>query len=152
MTTRDRLLSGIGGGLLGGLVFGLVLQSAGIIDTVALLVGDESSLGVGWITLLVITGVLGLVYGATFGRLPHSWTRGPLYGLAHGVVWWVLGVLLIQPMWHGYDIGTFGEATWFNLLGYVLYGLITGVVTTAVASRGQTGSQRQREMADTAAH
>ncbi len=155
MDLRDRLVSGIGGGLLGGVVFALVLQAAGRIDSVALLVADEST-ALGWTTLLVITGVLGLVYGLTFGRLPHTWLRGAGYGLAHGVIWWILGVLLIMPLWVGYPIGTFGEATWFNLLGYVLYGLVTGLVTAAVAQRGsqeaptspEAATEDRRERAD----
>ena len=132
MPFRERLLAGIGGGLLGGVVFALLLQMAGRIENVALLIADEASMAMGWITLLVITGVLGIVYAATFGRLGHTWRTGPMLGLAHGVIWWVLGVLLIMPAMQASEFGVFTEATWLNLLGYALYGLIVGVVTTVM--------------------
>ncbi|QBI18231.1 hypothetical protein ER308_00680 [Egibacter rhizosphaerae] len=127
---RMKLLGGVVGGLTGGVVFGVILQARGTIATVGNLVGNEG-VGVGWLTLLIVTGVLGLVYAVTFGRLEHSWGRGALLGLAHGVIWWILGVLLIQPAITGGEFFVFGEAAWFNLLGYLIYGAITGLVTNA---------------------
>ncbi len=133
---RMQLLGGVVGGLIGGVLFGVLLQATQGIASVGLLINAEG-VAMGWLTLLVITGVLGLVYALTFGQLEHTWGRGALYGLAHGVIWWALGVLLIQPLILGYAIGTVTAATWTNLIGYLIYGLVTGLVS--VAARQQLG-------------
>lgn len=132
----NRVLSGIIGGLIGGVVFGIILQAADLIATVGRLVGTEGA-GVGWVTLLVITGVLGAVYALTFGRAEQTWGKGIVFGLAHGVIWWVLGVLVIQPAITGAAFGAITTATWLNLVGYLVHGLVAGLAVAATVQRSE---------------
>ncbi len=132
--TRNSLLGGAIGGLVGGIVFGVILQATGLIAGVGGLVG-AAGVGVGWVTLLVVMTVLGLVYAATFGRLERNWGTGELYGLAHGLVWWILGALIIMPLVTGEALFAMTQANWVNLLGYLVYGLIVGLVHHAMVEQ-----------------
>lgn len=133
---RNRLLAGIIGGLIGGVVFGIILQGAELIASVGRLVGTEG-VGVGWLTLLIVTAVLGAVYALTFGRAEHTWGKAIGFGLAHGVVWWVLAVLLIQPALTGAAFGAITTATWLNLVGYLIHGLVAGFAVAAMTQRAE---------------
>jgi hypothetical protein len=56
-------------------------------------------------------------------------------GLGYGVVWWVLGGLLIMPAWLGMGVFMFNTMAWMSLLGHLIYGLLLGVVYALVAPR-----------------
>jgi hypothetical protein len=129
-----QLTAGVVGGLVGGLLLALVVQVAGAIERVGMIIGMEDPVA-GWAILLVVGLVLGLLYVPTVGRLRHAWGTGALYGLAYGAVWWVLGTLIIMPPLVGQPMFAVGPATWVNLVGYLLYGLALGLVYAGMAGR-----------------
>lgn len=133
-----RLGVGIVAGLIGGVVFGAMMHMMGMIGMIAGLVGQDSA-AIGWVVHLVNSAVIGAIYGATFGQLPHSWGRGAGLGLGYGVIWWILGALLIMPLWMGMPAFQVGETQVWSLVGHLMYGLVTGLVFTAAI--GQTTGQ-----------
>jgi hypothetical protein len=56
-------------------------------------------------------------------------------GLVYGVIWWVLGALLIMPAWLGMPVFTFTMAAWMSLVGHLIYGVLLGAVYALVRSR-----------------
>ena len=136
-TPANRAVAGTLGGLLGGAVFGLMMQAWGMLPMVAMLVGSESA-AVGWLVHLGISAVLGLGFGLISVRGLDAWLPGIGMGLAYGAVWWVLGALLLMPLSLGMPTFVLGTMAWQSLLGHLVFGLILGAVSVAVLR----GSQR----------
>jgi hypothetical protein len=131
-----RVVHGIVGGLAGGVVFGVLMQMMGMIPMVAQLVGSES-VAVGWIVHLLISSFAGAVFALFLGS--RAGTFGPAVGLglAYGVVWWVVGALLIMPAQLGMPVFVFNATAWQSLMGHLLFGLVLGLVYAALARRSQ---------------
>lgn len=132
----QRIGTGVIAGLVGGIVFGTMMQMMGMIGMISGLAG-QSSVAVGWVIHLTISAVLGAGYGLTLGQLPHSWARGLVYGLAYGLVWWVLGALLLMPLMMGMPVLQVGAMQIQSLIGHLLFGAVAGLVFTALVRRTQ---------------
>lgn len=128
-----RLIAGGVGGLAGGVLFGVMMQMMGMLGMVAGLVGQEA-VGVGWVVHLGISLLFGLIYGLTFGAASSSWGRAIGFGAVYGVIWWVLGALLIMPAMMGMPVFQVGEMQLQSLVGHLVYGVALGVVFQAVAA------------------
>lgn len=122
-----RLLGGIVGGLAGGVIFGALMHMMGMMGMIAGLVGQDGA-GVGWVVHLGISVLLGLGYALTFGAVSRSWGHAIGFGAVYGVIWWVLGALLIMPAYMGMPVFQVGEMQLQSLMGHVLYGLTLGLV------------------------
>jgi len=127
---------GIVGGLIGGAAFGIVMQMTDMIRMVAMLVGSESS-AVGWLVHLAIASFIGASFAVLFGRWATSPVRAGVLGLGYGVVWWVLGALLLMPAKLGMTdmIFTVGTTQWQSLSGHLIYGLLLGLTYGLLAPR-----------------
>lgn len=112
-------------GLAGGVVFGAMMQAMGMIGMVAELVGS-TSIAMGWGVHLLNSAIIGGIFGAAASSV-RSWASASAAGVVYGVVWWVLGALLIMPLWLGMPPLLIGETQWWSLVGHLMYGLITGV-------------------------
>jgi hypothetical protein len=130
----NRGLAGIVGGLVGGVAFGILMQLTGMIPMVAMLVGSDSA-GIGWLVHLVISAGIGASFGLLLGGWATAMAPSTGLGLGYGVVWWVLGGLLIMPAWLGMGVFMFNAMAWMSLLGHLIYGLLLGVVYALVAPR-----------------
>lgn len=128
-----RLIAGVVGGLAGGVLFGLMMQMMGILGMVAGLVGQEA-VGIGWVVHLGISALFGLIYAPTVGAASSSWGRAVGFGAVYGVIWWVLGALLIMPAMMGMPVLQLGTTELQSLVGHVVYGVALGVVFQAVAT------------------
>jgi uncharacterized membrane protein YagU involved in acid resistance len=132
-------LAGLGalGGLAGGVVFGMLMGMMGMLPMVGMLVRQESA-GIGFVVHLLISAFIGAVYGLVAGRFTLSWGAALAGGLINGVVWWVLGALILMPLMLGMNEMVFviGQPQWMSLVGHILYGLVTALVFTALARRG----------------
>jgi hypothetical protein len=128
--------AGVIGGLVGGLVFGVLMQMTGMIPMVAMLVGSKSMV-VGWLIHLAIAAFIGASFAVLFSRLATSTGRAALYGLGYGIVWWVLGALVIMPAGLGMTDMIFrvGTMQWQSLGGHLIYGLLLGVTFGLLAPR-----------------
>lgn len=129
-----RLAYGIAGGLVGGVLFGLLMQMMGMIPMVAMLVGSEA-VGVGWLVHLAISAFIGATFGLLFGAWAGRVGLGSLLGMGYGVVWWVLGALVIMPAQLGMPVFMFDTTAWQSLMGHLIYGLALGLVFAALARR-----------------
>lgn len=133
-TTTHRVAHGVVGGLAGGLVFGLLMQMMGMIPMIAQLVGSNSP-AVGWIVHLAISSVIGATFAVLFARLARTVAGGALYGMGYGILWWVLGGLILLPARLGMPVFELNTTAWQSLMGHLLYGLLLGAVFSRLSRR-----------------
>lgn len=136
-----KLGAGAVGGIAGGIVFGALMQMMGMIEMIGGLVGREDA-AVGWVVHLVIATIIGLGYAVTFGQLPQGYGKGAVFGLLYGAIWWVLGPLVLMPLFMGMKpFPSIQQPQIMSLMGHLLYGLVLGFVFVAVASRARPGER-----------
>jgi uncharacterized membrane protein YagU involved in acid resistance len=135
-----RVVAGIAGGLAGGVVFGIMMQAWGMMPMVAMLINSES-VGVGWLVHLFNSALFGAIFAVLVGRWAATVLPAAVIGLVYGVVWWVLGALLIMPAWLGVHAMIFNLNTtaWRSLVGHLVYGLLLGVGYALVGPRLRRG-------------
>ena len=131
------VLLGAGAGVLGGIVFGLMMQMLmpPMMGMIGSLVGAPS---LGWLVHLVISAIIGAGFGLVLGRFVAGWPTALGFGAAYGFVWWILGPLLVMPtmMGMGPQLGmAFSGDMLMSLMGHLIYGLITGAAFKAIADR-----------------
>jgi uncharacterized membrane protein YagU involved in acid resistance len=139
-TAKEEALAAVGlgalAGLAGGLIFGLMMTMMGFLPMVGMLVGQESA-ATGFVVHMVISVLIGAGYGALFGNTARRFADGAAWGTLYGVIWWVLGALVIMPVALGMPVqlltleGITGAFP--SLAGHMVYGVITGLVFVALA-------------------
>lgn len=129
-----RAMNGALAGLAGGLVFGALMAMMGMLPMVAMLVGSTSAV-VGAVVHLVISAGLGTLFALVVPSL--STGMMVVAGAVYGVVWWVLGPLLIMPTLLGMTqmIFTVDSASLMSLVGHVLFGVVAAGVLLALRRR-----------------
>jgi uncharacterized membrane protein YagU involved in acid resistance len=130
----SRLVPGVAGGLAGGLVFGMMMQMMGMMTMVAMLVGSSSAV-VGWLVHLAISVVIGVGFSLVLGRGASTAARGLVAGAGYGMVWWVLGPLLLMPARLGMPLFRIDAMAGKSLMGHLIFGMILGLVAAAVGRR-----------------
>lgn len=132
-----QLTAGVVGGLVGGVLFGLMMQMMGMLGMVAGLVGQDGA-AVGWVVHLAISVLFGLGYAVAFGPRSSSWSWALGLGAVYGVVWWVLGALIIMPAIMGMPVLQVGTLQMQSLVGHIVYGVALGGVLHAMVQPGRT--------------
>jgi uncharacterized membrane protein YagU involved in acid resistance len=130
-------LMGVAGGIVGALLFTIVMVGVGFLPNVASLVGMTSALA-GFFVHLVIGIIIGISYGLLFQRHAYSYGSGLAWGLAYGLLWWMVGqltlffLILRQPVdWSLETVVAFYPA----LVGHLLYGAGLGLFYQYLARR-----------------
>lgn len=149
--TNTRIAHGALAGIIGGIVFGVLMAMTGMLPMIGMLIGVPNP-AVGFAVHLVNSAIIGTLFGLV--SRPLAGTIGPLLatGLGYGVLWWVLGALLIMPLWLSLTadptmramVFHIGQAQWLSLVGHVLYGLVTAAALYALHRRTATGRRPQR--------
>ena len=123
-------------GLGGGVVFGMMMGMMGMLPMVAGLVGSSSAL-TGLIVHLGVSAFIGTSYGLVASRLPARTSVHLVAGIATGVVWWVLGALVMMPFMLGMSgmIFVIGSTQMMSLMGHVIYGVTTAVLFVRIHRR-----------------
>lgn len=126
--TRN-VTAGIVGGIAGGVLFGLMMQAMDMLPMVAML-AQSKSVGLGWVVHLVISVVFGVVFALVLGPTVTSYGRGLVAGAAYGVVAWVIGALVVMPLWLGMSQMVFaiGGDQVMSLVGHLVFGIALGLV------------------------
>lgn len=126
---KTTILSGVIAGLGGGLVFGMMMAMMSMLPMVAMLIGSDNVV-VGFMVHMVISAVIGASYGFIAPRLPSSWMMTIGAGMVYGVIWWVLGALVIMPLALGMGqmVLQIGDMQWLSLMGHIIFGVIMAAV------------------------
>jgi uncharacterized membrane protein YagU involved in acid resistance len=124
-------------GLVGGLLFTLIMVQIDFLPTVARLVGSDSKL-TGFVVHLLIADLIGASYGLLFRRRSFDAGSALGWGVAYGFCWWILGALTLLPVFLG------GSPQWSAaaaveafpaLVGHLLYGAGLGLTFYALEAR-----------------
>lgn len=124
-------------GLAGGLVFGIMMAMMGMLPMVGMLVRQENAV-IGFIVHMGISAFIGAVYAVVISRFRNDTSTAAVGGVVNGIVWWVLGALIMMPLMLGMTDMVFaiGQTQWMSLLGHIIYGLITAFVFMYLTKRG----------------
>jgi hypothetical protein len=139
-----RLALGALAGLAGGLVFGLLLSLTGMIGLIGALAGQLGDAAVGWALHLLFSALIGALFGllAPWGQGTPARLLG--LGAAYGLLWWVMGPMVLMPMMLGRP-PALGSAVLadpgmlLSLAGHLLYGLTTAGAYGWLAGRRLQG-------------
>ena len=124
-----RVISGVVGGVAGGMAFGMLMAMMGMLPTVAGLAGSNSPI-VGFMVHMLISIVIGVIFGLVAGPRITSFQGGAIWGLANGVVWWILGPIVIMPLMMGMGLqfgAMFTPPMLMSLMGHMIYGIVAGL-------------------------
>jgi hypothetical protein len=139
---NQKISAGIVAGLVAGLAFGLMMHlmkaptPAGdevpMMMMVAMIVRSES-LVVGWLYHLFNSAVIGALFAAFLGTAAdESPGRSVLLGAGWGVLWWILGALILMPLLLGMPafaalrMPPMRPVAMGSLVGHLLYGVLLG--------------------------
>jgi len=115
-------------GLVGGGVFGVQMAVGGMLPMIAGMIGSEDVV-IGFILHMLISAFIGGTYGFIASRIPNQLLVQVVAGSIYGIVWWVLGALLIMPLVMGMTEMVFvvGEMQLMSLVGHIIFGIIMSV-------------------------
>jgi hypothetical protein len=149
---KEQITSGVVAGLAGGVVFGTMMHMMVMLGMVAGLVGSES-VAVGWLVHLVISAAIGAGFGVVLGPRATSYGPGLTYGVLYGAIWWVLGPLVLMPLFLG--MGAFPpieQIQVLSLVGHLAFGAVLGLVHVAVLHRSSTATAGAEDVGRLQAH
>lgn len=130
---RALVVGGLAG-LVGGWAFGRWMVKVDFFLTIAGLVHSDSR-AVGHAIHYLIALVIGASFGLLFQRDVRGGGSSLGWGLAYGLLWWFLGPLTLLPVLQGHTptwTDERGRQLFGSLIGYVIYGLLVGLVYAAI--------------------
>ena len=136
LSISKSVWNGILGGLGGGIVFGMMMGMMGMLPMVGMLVRQENAV-VGFIVHMLISAFIGAVYGLVVPRFPNTTGIALIGGMLNGMVWWVLGALILMPLMLGMTEMVFvvGQTQWLSLMGHLIYGLVAAFIYFFLSKR-----------------
>ncbi|VAW42772.1 hypothetical protein MNBD_CHLOROFLEXI01-3382 [hydrothermal vent metagenome] len=115
---------GTAAGLVGSLLFTVVMLQIGFLPTVASLIGS-GSIWAGFILHMVFATLIGMSYGLLFNHQSYDLGSALGWGVSYGFFWWLLGPLTLMPLLLGqnlqWDAATI-VSTFAALIGHLAYG------------------------------
>ena len=117
------LWTGAIAGIIGGIPFGILMGMMGMMPMIGMLVRVDSA-SVGVLVHGAISAITGAIYGFFAVRFPLTWPVAALGGFVYGIIWWVLGALILMPAILGMfeNIFVIGQMQWMSLLGHIIFG------------------------------
>src|SRR5574341_1008707 len=117
------LWTGAVAGLIGGIPFGIMMGMMGMMPMIGMLVRVESAF-VGVLVHAAISAITGAIYGFFAVRFALTWRNAIIGGFVYGVIWWVLGALILMPAIRGMFqmIFVIEQMQWMSLLGHIIFG------------------------------
>jgi hypothetical protein len=138
----SRISTAVVAGLMGGAVFGLMMQlmtaptpdggQMPVIAMVGQIIGSPT-VGAGWLYHLFNSAVIGAIFGWLLGDRLHGYASALGWGAVYGFAWWILGGLILMPVFLGMPafaplmMPPMRMVAMGSLVGHLLYGLILGV-------------------------
>jgi uncharacterized membrane protein YagU involved in acid resistance len=107
----------------------------------------SDSMAVGWIYHLFNSAVIGAIFGWLLGSRSQRIGAGIGWGTAYGFVWWILGGLILMPIFLGMpafaplQMPPMRPVAMGSLVGHLIYGLILGG-GFAILTQGLPGRTR----------
>lgn len=130
------VVTGAVAGLIGGIVFGVMMATQNMLPMVGMLIGQDNAL-IGFVVHLIISAFIGATFGVIATRLPGNWSSRLVSGGVYGIVWWVLGALILMPLMLGMNdmVLQIDQPQIMSLIGHIIFGVITGAAFKLLAER-----------------
>lgn len=140
---RSRIGAALIAGLVAGVPMGVMMQmmsvptpSGGTMPMMGMVaqVVRSDSLALGWIYHLFNSAVIGAFFGWWLGGRVHRMGSGLGWGAVHGLIWWVVGGLVLMPLLLGMPafaplaMPMMRSVAMGSLMGHLMYGLVLGGV------------------------
>jgi hypothetical protein len=93
---------------------------------------------IGWLYHLFNSAVIGAIFGWLLGTRVHGYGSGLGWGAAYGFGWWILGGLILMPVFLGMPafaplmMPEMQMVAIGSLVGHLIYGLILGGLYVAM--------------------
>ncbi len=135
----DKLMKGIIPGIMSGYVF-MAFMGPGMADMVGGMISADALIG--FILHIIISAVIGALYTGLFTEYVKM--NNPLVdiavgGLIYGVIWWILGGLIIMPAIAGGEMLQI-SLTDPSLFGHIIFGhVLAFLVVLRNAAMGMDG-------------
>jgi hypothetical protein len=138
---RSDIGNGIVAGLVGGVVFGIIMQmmnaptpEGGQMPMMAMVakVVRSDNMAVGWIYHLFNSAIIGAIFGWLLGSRSLKFGATIGWGAAYGFIWWILGALILMPLFLGMpafaplQMKPMLPVAMGSLMGHLIYGVILG--------------------------
>lgn len=149
---RSRAMAGAGAGLIAGVVMGIGMTlmrtptpdggSMPMMAMVARIIRSDS-LVAGWLYHLANSAVIGAIFGLAVGRSIGGLGRSLAWGGAYGFVWWILGGLVLMPLFLGMPVfapllmAPMRPVAMGSLMGHIVYGLLLGGLYRGFLAHGE---------------
>jgi uncharacterized membrane protein YagU involved in acid resistance len=138
---RSKTGAGIVAGLMAGIVMGMMMQMMPVttpdgmrmpmMAMVAKVVRSDS-LAVGWIYHLLNSAAIGAIFGWLLGNRATAYGAGLGWGAVYGLVWWVVGGLILMPVFLGMSafspLKMMLPVAMGSMVGHLMYGVILGLL------------------------
>jgi len=124
-TPPQKIMTGAVSGLMGGVVFGMMMAMLNMIGMISALVGSTSH-AVGWVLHLSISMFIGVVFSLLFQDRFKTLASALTVGIGYGFFWWILGALILMPTKLKAPLFHFSTATWQSLMGHMVFGAVLG--------------------------
>jgi hypothetical protein len=149
---RSRLLAGAMAGVIAGVPFGIAMQimtapapDGGRMPMMAMVaqVVRSDNMTVGWLYHLFNSAVIGALFAWWFGGRVRSGGSGLGWGAVHGLIWWVLGGLVLMPVLLGMPafaplaMPMMRPVAMGSLMGHLMYGFILGAAFAWLSGAGR---------------
>lgn len=148
--TQSRIVHGAVAGIAGGVVFGIMMQmmmaptpdgqQMPMMKMVAMVVRSDS-LTAGWLYHLFNSALIGALFGLVLGGRVISYGTGLWLGAAWGILWWVLGALILMPVLLGMEpfaslrLAPMRPVAMGSLIGHLVYGMLLGAIYRRAEAR-----------------
>jgi uncharacterized protein DUF6789 len=138
---RSDIGNGIVAGLVGGVVFGILMQmmnaptpEGGQMPMMAMVakVVRSDNMAVGWIYHLFNSAIIGAIFGWLLRSRSLKFGATIGWGAAYGFIWWILGALILMPLFLGMpafaplQMKPMLPVAMGSLMGHLIYGVILG--------------------------
>lgn len=133
----QHIVNGVIGGAVGGGAFGVMMGMQGMLPMVGMLIGQDNAV-IGFVVHMLISAFIGATFGVLASRLGGGKLPTALaLGAGYGVVWWVLGALILMPLMLGMNamVLQVGEMQINSLIGHAIFGVLMGAVYQVVSAR-----------------
>lgn len=147
---QTKLEGGVIGGLVAGVIFGVMMQmmtaptpdgsEMPMMAMVAQVVRSDSML-IGWLYHLFNSAVIGALFGWLLGGRVHGHNSGLSLGALYGIAWWVLGGLILMPIFLGMNpfaplaMEAMRPVAVGSLIGHLVFGLVLGATYVAIIKK-----------------
>lgn len=124
-TSKRNIAHGLVSGVIGGLVLALMMVKMRMLGSVGTIIGMPNPLS-GLLFHFILDAILGIVFAMVFFRWMHTFFSCAILGIVFGILWWIVGILLLAPLFLGHFL-PWSCGALPMLMAELVFGLVLGI-------------------------